>query len=171
MSTLRIDSFLPRAGAAAVVAFATALSLLALLAPPSARADGGKPAPRRLEDRVELAGKIVCIGCTLEALPAGADAQCTLHAKHAQGLLLPDDTLWTFVDNAKGHLVMTNEKLRGKEVKVLGWSFPKAQYVEVSKFQVKDGANWVAYDYCKSCGFEPGDNKDRDLCDDCAGEK
>ena len=31
----------------------------------------------------------------------------------------------------------------------------------------KEGDKWVAYDYCKTCGFEPGDNKDKDLCDDC----
>ena len=88
---------------------------------------------------------------------------------------MADGTLWTFVDNAKGHLVITNEKLRGKDVKVLGWRFPKAQYVEVSKYQVnegtKDAPKWAPYDYCKTCGFEPGDNHDTDLCEDCAGQK
>jgi hypothetical protein len=121
---------------------------------------------RELKDRVEIAGTILCVGCTLEK-QAGADAQCTLHAKHAQGLLAADGTLHTFVDNAKGHIVMTNEKLRGKEVKILGWKFPKSNYVEISKYQVKEGDKWVAYDYCKSCGFEKGDNKDLDLCEDC----
>lgn len=126
---------------------------------------------RELPNRAEIAGTIVCIGCTLEKQDGGADAQCTLHSKHAQGLLLADGTLWTFVDNAKGHIVMTNEKLRGKEVKVLGWRFPKAQYVEISKYQLHEKDKWIAYDYCKNCGFEPGDTKDRDLCDDCASEK
>ncbi len=102
------------------------------------------------KDRQEYAGKIVCIGCTLENQDGGANAQCTLHAKHALGLLASDGTLWTFVDNAKGHLVITNAKLRDKEVKVLGWKFPKTQYVEVSKYQVKDGDKWVPYDYCKT---------------------
>ena len=125
---------------------------------------------RDLKDRVEIVGKIVCIGCTLEK-EAGADAQCTLHSKHAQGLKAADGTLWTLVDNAKGHIVATNGKLRDKEVKVLGWKFPKGQYIEVSKYQVKEGDKWVAYDYCKTCGFEPGDNKDKDLCEDCAGKK
>ncbi len=121
---------------------------------------------RELKDRVEIEGSIVCIGCTLEKT-AGADAQCTLHAKHAQGLLDAEGKLWTFVDNAKGHIVMTNDKLRGKELKVMGWKFAKGQYLELSKYQVKEGDKWVAWDYCKTCGFEKGDNKDTDLCDDC----
>lgn len=108
------------------------------------------PGKRDLKDRVEIPGTIVCIGCTLEKEAGGADSQCTLHAKHAQGLLLPDGTLWTFVNNAKGHSVITNEKLRGKEVKVFGWKFPKAQYIELSKYQVKDNGKWVAYDFCKT---------------------
>ena len=126
--------------------------------------DGAKK--RELKDRVEVPGTIVCIGCTLEKR-SGADAQCTLHAKHAQGLLGPDGTLHTFVDNAKGHLVIANDKLRGKEVKILGWTYAKSNYIEVSKYQVKEGGQWVAFDYCKTCGFEKGDHKDADLCEDC----
>ena len=125
-----------------------------------------KAKKRDLKDRVEVAGTIVCVGCTLEK-DAGADAQCTLHARHAQGLLAADGTLWTFVDNARGHIVRTNDKLRGKEVKLLGWKYPKAQYIEVSKYQLKSGDAWVGYDYCKTCGFEKGDHKDADICDDC----
>jgi hypothetical protein len=102
------------------------------------------------KDRVEIPGKIVCIGCTLENQVGGANAQCTLHAKHAQGLLASDGTLWTFVDNAKGHLVITNAKLKDKDVKIIGWKFPKAQYIEVSKYQVKDGDQWIGWDYCKT---------------------
>jgi hypothetical protein len=124
-------------------------------------------APKReLKDRVEVVGKVVCIGCTLQK-DAGAEAQCTLHSKHAQGLLDAEGRLWTFVDNGKGHIVMTKATLRDKEIKLLGWKFPKGQYIEISKYQVKEGDKWVAYDYCKTCGFEPGDNKDKDLCDDC----
>jgi hypothetical protein len=126
---------------------------------------------RDLKDRQEISGKIVCIGCTLEQQDGGADSQCTLNAKHAQGLLMADGTLWTFVDNARGHHLITTDKLKGKEVKVLGWKFPKAQYIEAWKFQLKDGDKWVPYDYCKVCGFEAGhDNKDRDLCDDCSSK-
>jgi hypothetical protein len=121
--------------------------VLALVAAGAAAQDQAKK--RELKDRVEIPGTIVCIGCTLEK-EAGADAQCTLHSKHAQGLKAADGTLWTFVDNAKGHIVMTNDKLRGKEVKILGWKFPKGQYIEVFKYQVKEGDKFVAYDYCKT---------------------
>lgn len=121
---------------------------------------------RDLKARVDVEGTIVCVGCTLEK-EQGAEAQCTLHAKHAQGLLGKDGNLYTFLDNAKGHIVMTNDKLRGKEVKILGWKYPKSQVVEIFKYQVKEGDKWVAYDYCKTCGFEKGDNKDADLCEDC----
>jgi len=132
-----------------------------------AQEGGKKPSPRTLEQRVEVAGKVVCIGCTLEQQEGGADSQCTLHAKHAQGLLLADGTLWTLVDNARGHAVITNERLRGKELKVFGWKFPKAQYVEVSRYQVRDGEKWIGWDWCATCGFEQGDNKDSGFCDDC----
>jgi hypothetical protein len=126
---------------------------------------------RDLKDRQEIAGKIVCIGCTLEQQDGGADSQCTLHAKHAQGILMADGTLWTLVDNGRGHHLITSDKLKGKEVKVLGWKFPRAQYIEAWKFQLKDGDKWVPYDYCKVCGYEAGhDNKDQDLCQDCSGK-
>lgn len=123
---------------------------------------------RKLSDREWFKGKIVCIGCTLENQESGADAQCTLHAKHAQGLLMADGTLWTFVDNTKGHFLVTNEKLKDQEVAVFGWKWSKAHYIEVSKYKVKKGSKWIDYDYCKICGFEAGhDNKDTDLCPDC----
>lgn len=144
------------------------LAILALAVPPASPQDA--PRKRDLKDRQEIAGKIVCIGCTLQALPGGADSQCTLHAKHAQGLLLPDGTLWTFVDNARGHPVLANAKLRDREVKVLGWKFPKAQYVELWRYDLREGESWVAFDWCRNCGFEKGNHGDKDLCEDCEKE-
>lgn len=137
---------------------------LAVLASALVPQEGAKK--RELKDRVEIEGTIVCVGCTLEK-GGGADAQCTLHAKHAQGLLGKDGLLYTLLDNAKGHLVISNDKLRGKEVKLFGWTYPKSQVIEVSKYKLKEGDAWVQWDYCKTCGFEKGDNKDTDLCDDC----
>lgn len=78
----------------------TLVAVCALLAVAAAPEQAKK---RDLKDRVEIAGKIVCIGCTLEK-ESGAEAQCTLHSKHAQGLLDAEGKLWTFVDNAKGHM-------------------------------------------------------------------
>ena len=121
------------------------------------------------KDRIEIPGTMVSTGAALEAL--GANAQDTLYTKGALGLQEADGTLWTFVDNEKDHGVIRAAKLRGKEVKILGWKFTKTQYIEVSKYQVKQGDKWVAIDYCKTCGWEPGDNKDTDLCPGCAEEK
>ena len=129
-------------------------------------------APAKLrdnKDRIEIPGTMVSTGAALEAL--GANAQDTLYTKGALGLQEADGTLWTFVDNEKDHGVIRDAKLRGKEVKILGWKFPKTQYIEISKYQVKQGDKWVAIDYCKTCGWEPGDHKDTDLCPGCAEEK
>jgi len=122
---------------------------------------------RESKDRKEFAGKIVCIGCQLRNQDGGANSMCSLHSKHAQGLLMEDGTLWTFVDNERGHKVITNKKMLGKNVKVSGWSFPKAQYIELAKYKLQKGDKWIAMDYCKICGFEPGDHGEGDLCDDC----
>lgn len=109
-----------------------------------------KPERRQLKDRQWFEGKIACVGCTLESMDGGAEAQCTLHARHGQGFVEADGTLWTFVDNAKGHLVITNAKLRDKEAKVFGWKIGKTRYIEVWKYQVKEGGKWRPYDYCKT---------------------
>ncbi len=125
---------------------------------------------RENKDRKEFVGKIVCIGCQLQQQNGGANSMCTLHSKHAQGLLMKDGTLWTFVDNNRGHHAITTKKLLGKTVKVFGWSFPKAQYIEFSKYQLQKGEKWIAFDYCKVCGFEEGDHGDSDLCEECREE-
>ena len=121
------------------------------------------------KDRVEIPGTMISVGATLEAL--GANAQDTLYTKGALGLQDADGLLWTFVDNEKTHGVIRDAKLKGKQVKIMGWKFPKAQYIEISRYQVKQGDTWVGYDYCKTCGWEPGDHKDTDLCADCAEGK
>lgn len=154
-------------GAAAAVA----LGLVAARAqdkPPADPADA-PVAKRTLAQRVEIPGRIVCIGCWLDKR-AGAESQCTLHAKHAQGLLAADGTLWTLVDNARGHGVITKAKLRDKEIEIKGWRYPKGQYVEVWSYQLRDGGAWTGWDWCKVCGWEVGDHKDTDLCDGCRGE-
>ena len=129
---------------------------------------GDTPAKRREnKDRAEISGTIVSIGETLES--AGADAQDSLNSKGSQGLLTGgrdcSGRSWT---TRRATASIHDEKLKGKEVKLLGWKFPKTQYIEVSKYQLKVGDKWVAYDYCKNCGWEPGDHKDTDLCEECA---
>jgi hypothetical protein len=128
------------------------------------------PAPlRQNEDRIEVPGTFASVGAILAS--RGANAQDALHSRGALGLVTPEGALWSFVDNAKGHGVIVNRKLEGKDVRILGWKFPKTRFIEISKYQVKDGDEWVAYDYCKGCGWEPGDNHDTDLCEDCAEEE
>jgi hypothetical protein len=146
------------------IAIALALALLAQ----------DKFKPRDLKDRAEIPGTLVCIGCALEKQDGGAQSECTLFARHAQGLKTEDGSVWTFVNNTKGNYLITTEKLRGKEVKILGWKFPKAQYIEVSKFLLKAGDKWVLWKYCKTCGFEEaheGDTSEDDLCPGCRGDK
>jgi hypothetical protein len=134
-----------------------------------ARADDPPVERRQNKDRIEVPGTFVGIGEFLES--KGANAQDSLHTRGALGLLDADGQLWSFVDNAKGHTVITNADRKGEEVKVLGWKYPGTRFLEISKFQVKEDGEWVAYDYCRVCGWEPGDNHDRDLCEDCAEEK
>lgn len=137
------------------------------LAVVSATLSQDKPKKRELKDRKWIEGKIVCIGCHLESLEGGADAQCTLHAKHAQGLLAKDGTLWTFVNNERGHHLIAAKELRDRDVQVFGWTWAKAQYIEAYKYRVQTGDRWVSWDYCRTCGFEQGDNGDTGLCPEC----
>lgn len=124
------------------------------------------PKKRTLAERTEIAGTIVCVGCELEKT-AGANADCELHAKHAQGLRDSDGNLWTFLDNTRGHALVTQGRYRDRDVKILGWKYPKARYVEVWKYQIRSGDQWFAFDFCKHCGWERGDNKDKDVCPGC----
>ncbi len=153
------------------IRFGAAVLGLAILAALAGVAVHSDPSPRlrELKDRVEIEGTLVCIGCALEQQDGGANSQCTLYARHAQGVQRADGTLWTIVDNQRGHALITNDKLRGQAIRILGWTFPKAQYLEVWRYSVRKGEAWEGWDWCKVCGYEPGDNRDTDLCADCAG--
>ena len=104
----------------ALVALACAIAAL-LLAP--ALADEGKAAKKQ---KTDLAGQLVCVGCTLEK-EHGAEAQCTLHAKHAQGFLAEDGTLYTLLDNGRGHILISDRKLAGAAIRLEAYTFPKTQ--------------------------------------------
>lgn len=118
------------------------------------------------KEAVVKEGTLVCVGCHLEK-QHGAEAQCSLYAKHAQGLLASDGTLWTILDNSRGHYFVTEKKLLGKPIRVHGFAFPKAQVLEAHRYDLKEGEAWVAYDFCRDCGWEKGDHKGKDLCEDC----
>jgi hypothetical protein len=133
----------------------------------AALAAAGDDAPRPKKQRVEVAGKLVCVGCYLER-EYGADAQCTLYAKHAQGFLAEGGTLYTLLDNGRGHALIAEKKLAGVPLVLEAWAFPKAQVLEAIRFRKKEGEAFVQYDWCRNCGFEKGEHAGGDLCEDCA---
>lgn len=141
------------------------LCLALVLLPLFATAGDEATKKRDFKKIVVVQGTIVCLGCELEK--DGADAQCTLNAKHAQGFKDADGKLWSIVDNMRGHGVITNEKLRGKEVKLHAWKFEKAQYLEVWQYEVKSGDKWEIYSCCADCGWEKGDSGENEMCEDC----
>lgn len=117
----------------------------ALVLPLAVLAEDGK----KQKDFTKLetvAGTVVCLGCELET--QGADAQCTLHARHAQGLKDAEGNLWTFLDNKRGHAMATNAKLRGKEIRVRAWKYEKARYLELWQYEVKDKDSWTLWSWC-----------------------
>lgn len=138
---------------------------LALLALPLAVLAGDEKKKRDFTKLAPVTGAVICLGCELEK--EGADAQCTLNAKHAQGLKDADGNLWSFVDNQRGHGVITNEKLRGSEIRAKAWKFEKGRFLELWQYEVKDGDKWVLWSWCKNCGWEKGDHGEEDLCEDC----
>lgn len=144
------------------------LLALSVLLPVAVTAGEGDKRARDFKKLVVVQGTIVCLGCELEK--DGAEAQCTLHSKHAQGLKDSEGKLWTIVNNGRGNGVITNEKLRGKEVKVHGWAFAKAQYVDVWQYELKSGDKWVMQSHCTDCGWEAHDNGESELCEDCRGK-
>lgn len=144
------------------------LLCLAVVALPISVLAGDEAKKRDFRKLAVTEGTVVCLGCELEK--EGADAQCTLNSRHAKGLKGADGRFWTFVDNARGHGVITSDKLKGKEIRVKGWVFEKAQYIEVWQYEVKDGDKWVTYSHCKDCGWESCDNGESELCEDCRGK-
>lgn len=125
-----------------------------------------KPKPRQMDERVWREGRMVCIGCTL-AKEHGVDAQCTLHTRHALGFQDQDGRIWTLVDNLRGHGVITDRELRDEPLRVYGWFYDKHQYLECWRYRLPDGDEWEDWDFCKTCGWEPGDHQDKDLCPNC----
>ncbi len=101
-------------------------------------------------DKSTLKGELVCIGCSLKKLD-GANAQCNLYAHHAIGFKAADGTLWSFVDNAKGHDIIRAHKLLGhKKATISGWMFPLAHFIEIDSIVV-DG---ISADTIAKAGWE-----------------
>lgn len=101
-------------------------------------------------DKITLSGELVCIGCSLKKLD-GANAQCDLYAHHAIGFKANDGTLWSIVDNEKGHdVIRSHALLEKKNATITGWLYPLAHYVELDGIEV-DG---VSTEEIQKAGFE-----------------
>jgi hypothetical protein len=87
--------------------------------------------------KTTLTGELVCVGCSLKKLD-GANAQCDLYAHHAIGFKTADGTLWSIVDNAKGHdVIRSHELLEKKKATITGYLYPIAHFIEIDNIQVE----------------------------------
>lgn len=119
----------------------------------SVRYDVTKGQYKRTDDeRVYIVGKVVNIAQELQQRPGGADSQDSLFSKGRQGLMTSGRTIWTFVDNIKGQDLQWNTGYLGKFIKIHGWVFHDAQYIEVDEFAM-DGVDYRWSD--KTNSFAP----------------
>lgn len=88
-------------------------------------------------DKITLKGELVCVGCSLKKMN-GANAQCSLFAHHAMGFKAGDGTLWSIVDNEKGHDIIRAHTLLGnRSATISGWIYPLAHFVEIDTIEVQ----------------------------------
>ena len=96
---------------------------------------GGWDAKKGLS-KTELTGELVCVGCSLKKLD-GANAQCSLFTHHALGFKTADGTLWSIVDNEKGHdVIRAHDLLEKKKATIIGWLYPIANFIEIDEIEV-----------------------------------
>lgn len=84
----------------------------------------------------EIQGALVCVACELKR-EQGAHAQCEVYG-HKYGFKLKDGSLWSFIENDRSKLLVSN-KVPGKnvvKVTIYGRKFPKAHYIDVDHFKV-----------------------------------
>jgi len=96
---------------------------------------------RRDDDRKYIVGKVVNIAHELQHRASGADTQDSLFSKGRQGLMTSGGVVWTFVDNVKGQDLQWNKNYLGQFIKVHGWLYYDAQYLEVDTFSL-DGISY-----------------------------
>ncbi len=101
-------------------------------------------------DKMTLKGQLVCVGCSLKKMN-GANAQCNLFAHHAIGFKSGDGTLWSIIDNEKGHDVIRAHTLVAKKnATITGWIYPSAHFVEIDTIEVEG----VTMDQIQKAGWE-----------------
>ncbi|MBI3585158.1 MAG: hypothetical protein HY096_14570 [Nitrospinae bacterium] len=110
---------------------------------------GGWDANKGLS-KITLTGDLLCVGCSLKKLD-GANAQCDLYAHHAIGFKTADGTLWSIVDNAKGHdVIRSHELLEKKKATITGYLYPIANFIEIDDIQVEG----VTTEQIQKAGYE-----------------
>ncbi|MCP4051128.1 MAG: hypothetical protein GY730_10540 [bacterium] len=88
-------------------------------------------------DKITVEGKLVCIGCSLKKL-SGANAQCSLYSQHDTGLQLKDGSIWSIVNNQKGHdIIRAHHTVINKTARITGWLYPNARHIEIDSISVK----------------------------------
>lgn len=88
-------------------------------------------------DKITLDVDLVCLGCSLKGM-SGANAQCNLFTLHDIGIKLGDGTLWSIVNNQKGHdIIRAHDLVGGKKAKVTGWLYPAANHIEIDSIDVQ----------------------------------
>ena len=88
-------------------------------------------------NKMTVEGELVCLGCSLKKL-SGANAECSLYSQHDLGVKLADGTLWTIVNNQKGHdIIKAHGLLERKTATIIGWLYPNAHHIEIDSITVK----------------------------------
>lgn len=91
---------------------------------------------RKDSEAVYIIGKVINIAYELQHRPGGALTHESLFSKGRQGLMTSGGTIWTFVDNIKGQDLQWNTNYLDKFMKIRGWVFHDAQYIEVDSFSL-----------------------------------
>jgi len=116
--------------------YTKALLLMAVLSLAGAANAGSFDTNKGME-RMKIEGQLVCTGCSLKKL-SGANAQCSLYSLHDIGLKLADGTLWTFVNNEKGHdIIRAHHTVLNKKADISGWLYPNAHQIEIAEIKVE----------------------------------
>ena len=116
--------------------FTFILMIFSLIFLPNFVLAGGFDAKKGL-DKITLDVELVCLGCSLKKM-SGANAQCGLFTRHDVGIRMGDGTLWSIVNNKKGHdIIRAHSLVIHKKATVTGWLYPAANHIEIDSIKVQ----------------------------------
>ena len=87
-------------------------------------------------DEIAIAGKVACLDCTLNRM-WGAHNACAKHG-HRNGILAPDGTMWTFMNNDIWSPYFRDGRLCGRSIVVHGKQYPEAHYIDLESYEFVD---------------------------------